>query len=69
MGIQDETGSLQSKKRRQKVPDALESNNDDVLEAQSVKLMVEIVDSFAEKIKETYKPLALTDQALGAVNI
>ena len=45
------------KKRRQKVPDALESNNDDVLEAQSVKLMVEIIDSFAEKIKTIEKQL------------
>ena len=46
MEIQDETDSLQSKKKRKKVSDALESNNDYVLEAQSIKMMVEIIDSF-----------------------
>ncbi|MBQ9206206.1 MAG: IS110 family transposase [Treponema sp.] len=57
MGMQDETRSLQSKKGRQKVLDALESNNDYVLEAQSVKLMLEIIDTFAEKIKIIEKQL------------
>ena len=55
--MQDETRSLQSKKGRQKVLDALESNNDYVLEALSVKLMLEIIDTFAQKIKIIEKQL------------
>ena len=57
LGMQDETRSLQSKKGRQKVLDALESNDDYVLEAQSVKLMLEIIDTFQEKVKIIEKQL------------
>ena len=46
IGLADEARSLQSKKGRQKVMDTLESNNDYVLEAQSVKLMLEIDEGF-----------------------
>ena len=57
LGMQDDLRSLQSKKGRQKVLDALESNNDYVLEAQSVKLMLEIIDTFQEKVKIIEKQL------------
>ena len=57
IGLADEARSLQSKKGRQKVLDTLESNNDYVLEAQSVKLMLEIIDTFAQKIKIIEKQL------------
>ena len=46
IGLADEARSLQRKKGRQKVLDTLESNNDYVLEAQSVKLMLEIDEGF-----------------------
>ena len=58
LGLSDELRSLQSKKGRQRILDTLESNNDYVLEAQSVKLMLEIIDAFAEKIKLIEKQLA-----------
>lgn len=45
MGLKDELRSLQSKKGRRKILDVLESRSDLVLEAQSVKLMFEIIDS------------------------
>ena len=57
IGLADEARSLQSKKGRQKVLDTLGSNNDYVLEAQSVKLMLEIIDTFAQKIKIIEKQL------------
>ena len=57
LGLSDELRSLQSKKGRQKILDTLESNNDYVLEAQSVKLMLEIIDTFAQKIKIIEKQL------------
>ena len=43
MGLNDELRSLQSKKGRQKVLDTLLSHSDLVLEAQSVKLMFQII--------------------------
>jgi len=51
MGLSDELRSLQSKKRRQKILDTLESNNDYVLEAQSEKLMFQIIDQMTESVK------------------
>ena len=57
LGLQDELRSMQSKKGRQKILDTLESNNDYVLEAQSVKLMFEIIERQEESIKEVEKQL------------
>lgn len=57
LGISDELRSLQSKKGRQKVLDTLESNNDYVLEAQSVKLMLQIIDQMSESVKVIEKQL------------
>lgn len=51
MGLPDELRCLQSKKGRQRILDVLESNNDYVLEAQSVKLMFEIIERMAESVK------------------
>lgn len=58
LGLQDEFRSLQSKKGRQKILDTLESNNDYVLEAQSVKLMFGIIERQEESIKEVEKQLS-----------
>lgn len=51
LGLEDELRCLQSKKGRQKVLDTLESKNDCVLEAQSVRLMIGIIDTFQESVK------------------
>ena len=58
MGLKDEQRSLQSKKGRQKILDVLESNNDYVLEAQSVKLMVEIISQMEAAVKIIEKQLS-----------
>ena len=58
MGLSDELRSLQSKKGRQKVLDALLSRSDLELEAQSVKLMFQIIDQMAESVKVIEKQLA-----------
>lgn len=58
LGLSDELRCLQSKKGRQRVLDTLESNNDYVLEAQSVKLMFEIIDQMSDSVKEIEKQLA-----------
>ena len=58
MGLKDEQRSLQSKKGRQKILDVLESNNDYVLEAQSVKLMVEIISQMEAAVKVIEKQLS-----------
>ena len=58
MGQEDELRSLQSKKGRQKILDVLESRSDLVLEAQSVKLMFEIIDKMSESVKTLEKQLA-----------
>lgn len=58
MGISDELRSLQSKKGRQKVLDTLLSRSDLVLEAQSVKLMLQIIDQMTESVKAIEKQLA-----------
>ena len=58
MGLSDELRSLQSKKGRQKVLDTLLSHSDLVLEAQSVKLMFQIIDQMAESVKTIEKQLA-----------
>ena len=57
LGIPDELRSLQSKKGRQKILDTLESNNDYVLEAQSVKLMFGIIERIEESVKIIEKQL------------
>ena len=57
MGLKDESRSLQSKKGRRKVLDVLESNNDNVLEAQSVQLMFEIIRQMEESVKIIEKQL------------
>ena len=57
LGLSDELRSLQSKKGRRKVLDTLESNNDYVLEAQSVKLMFEIIERIEESVKSIEKQL------------
>ncbi|MBO4727317.1 MAG: CotH kinase family protein, partial [Spirochaetaceae bacterium] len=57
LGFSDELRSLQSKKGRQKILDTLESNNDYVLEAQSVKLMFEIIERIEESVKIIEKQL------------
>ena len=58
MGLKDEQRSLQSKKGRQKILDVLESNNDYVLEAQSVKLIVEIISQMEAAVKVIEKQLS-----------
>ena len=58
MGLKDELRSLQSKKGRRKILDVLESRSDLVLEAQSVKLMFEIIDKMSESVKTLEKQLA-----------
>lgn len=57
MGLNDELRSLQSKKGRQKVLDTLLSHGDLVLEAQSVKLMFQIIDQMSESVKIIEKQL------------
>ena len=57
LGLSDELRSLQSKKGRQRILDTLESNNDYVLEAQSVKLMFEIIERNEESVKIIEKQL------------
>lgn len=57
MGLKDELRSLQSKKGRRKILDVLESRSDLVLEAQSVKLMFEIIDRMSESVKTLEKQL------------
>lgn len=57
MGLSDELRSLQSKKGRQLVLDTLEANNANVLEAQSVKLMFQIIDQMTESVKIIEKQL------------
>ena len=58
MGLQDESRSLQSKKGRQEVLDALSSRSDLVLEAQSVKLMIEIIEQMSQSVKLIEKQLS-----------
>ena len=58
LGLSDELRSLQTKKGRQKVLDVLESNNDYVLEAQSVKLMFLIIEQMESGVKTLEKQLA-----------
>ena len=58
LGLEDQLRSLQSKKGRQRVLDVLESQGDYVLEAQTVKLLLSIIDKNAESIKEIEKKLA-----------
>src|SRR5574344_1449661 len=58
LGLSDELRCLQSKKGRQRVLDTLESNNDYVLEAQSVKLMFEIIERIEESVKIIEKQLS-----------
>ena len=58
MGLPDELRSLQSKKGRQKILDTLESNDDYVLEAQSVKLMFSIIEQMENSVKTVEKQLA-----------
>lgn len=58
MGLNDELRSLQSKKGRQKVLDTLLSHSDLVLEAQSVRLMFQIIDQMSESVKVIEKQLA-----------
>ena len=58
LGLSDELRSLQSKKGRQKILDTLESNNDYVLEAQSVKLMFQIIDQMDSSVKTIEKQLS-----------
>ena len=58
LGLSDELRSLQSKKGRQRILDTLESNDDYVLEAQSVRLMLEIIERIEESVKMIEKQLA-----------
>lgn len=58
LGFSDELRSLQSKKGRQRILDTLESNNDYVLEAQSVKLMFEIIERIEESVKIIEKQIS-----------
>ena len=63
MGLPDELRCLQSKKGRQKILDTLESNNDYVLEAQSVKLMFTIIEQMENGVKTVEKQLTeLTEE-------
>ena len=57
MGLKDEVRSVQSKKGRQKVLDTLASQSDLVLEAQSVKLMFEIIGQMEGHVKTVEKQL------------
>ena len=57
MGFSDELRSLQTKKGRRKILDTLESNDDYVLEAQSVKLMVSIIEQMEVSVKTVEKQL------------
>ena len=57
MGLPDGLRCLQSKKGRQKILDTLESNNDYVLEAQSVKLMFTIIEQMENGVKTVEKQL------------
>jgi len=57
LGLKDELRSMQSKKGRQAILDVLVSKNDYVLEAQSVKLMFEIIETMEKSIKELEKQL------------
>ena len=56
-GLQDDLRSIQSKKGRQKVLDTLSSHSDLVLEAQSVKLIFEIIGKLEESVKLVEKQL------------
>lgn len=58
MGLDDELRSLQSKKGRQKVLDTLLSHSDLVLEAQSVKLIFQIIEQMIESVKMIEKHLS-----------
>lgn len=58
LGLSDELRSLQSKKGRQRILDTLESNDDYVLEAQSVKLMFEIIERIEESVKIIEKQIS-----------
>src|SRR5574344_238603 len=63
MGLPDGLRCLQSKKGRQKILDTLESNNDYVLEAQSVKLMIAIIEQMENGVKTVEKQLTeLTEE-------
>ena len=63
MGLPDELRCLQSKKGRRKILDTLESNNDYVLEAQSVKLMIAIIEQMENGVKTVEKQLTeLTEE-------
>ena len=63
MELPDELRCLQSKKGRQKILDTLESNNDYVLEAQSVKLMFTIIEQMENGVKTVEKQLTeLTEE-------
>lgn len=57
MGLPDELRCLQSKKGRQKILDTLESQGDNVLEAQSVKLMFEIIEQMQDSVKTIERQL------------
>ncbi len=57
LGLEDKRGSFQSKKGRQRVLDDLESKTDYVLEAQSIKLMFDIIDQMQKNIKKIEKQL------------
>jgi len=52
MGLQDDLRIIQSKKGRQKVLDTLSSQSDLVLEAQTVKLLFEIIGRIEESVKK-----------------
>ena len=63
MELPDELRCLQSKKGRQKILDTLESNTDYVLEAQSVKLMIAIIEQMDNGVKTVEKQLTeLTEE-------
>ncbi len=55
MGLPDELRSLQSKKGCQKILDTFKSNDDYVLEAQSVKLMFSIIEQIIEQMENSVK--------------
>ncbi len=58
LGLEDTKRSLQSKKGRQAVLDVLESHSDYELEAQSVRLMFEMIDLLSENVKKAEKQLS-----------
>ena len=58
MGLKDELRSLQSKKGRRKVLDTLSSHRDLVLEAQSVKLMIGIIEQMSQSVKVIERQLS-----------